>query len=149
MKPAALVLTDYLPYRLTIVAEAVSREVSSVYREQYKLTRDEWRILAAIGEIKVIKTRDVRRYTTLDKVQASRAIGRLEKSDLLSREEDPADRRNHLLKLTTAGKATYRALVPEVKAVEQSMLASFSKTELESFNTMLNRLLKATGQHNA
>ena len=149
MKPAALVLSDYLPYRLAIVADAVSREVSGVYREQYKLTRDEWRILAAIGEINVIKTRDVRRYTTLDKVQASRAIVRLEKSKLLSREEDPADRRNHLLKLTAAGKDTYRALVPEVKAVEQSMLESFSKTELQTFNEMLSRLLKATGHENA
>jgi len=142
------VLADYLPYRLAIVAEAVSREVSSVYRVQYQLSRDEWRVLAALGEIPVIKTRDMRSYTTLDKVQASRAIARMEKAGLLSRREDTNDRRNHLIQLTPAGLATYDKLVPAAKAVEQKILADLSKAELEAFNKTLNRLLEATTRGN-
>jgi len=139
-------LSQCLPDRLAIVAEAVSKEVSGVYRQRYNLSRDEWRILAALGELSVIKTRDVRAYTTLDKVQASRAIARLEKSGLLTRSEDDLDRRNHLLELTAKGDSLYRKLVPDVKAVEQTMLACLTKAELETFNKALTRLLQATGQ---
>jgi len=141
-----LILSEYLPYRLAIVAEAISREVSGVYREHYKLSRDEWRILAALGEVSVIKTRDVRGYTTLDKVQASRAIARMEKTGILSRQEDAADRRNHIIQLTPKGQALYRELAPEVKAVEKSILANFSAAELDAFNKTLTRLLAATKQ---
>lgn len=141
-----LILSEYLPYRLAIVAEAISREVSGVYREHYKLSRDEWRILAALGEVSVIKTRDVRGYTTLDKVQASRAIARMEKTGILSRQEDVADRRNHIIQLTPKGQALYRELAPEVKAVEKSILANFSAAELDAFNKTLTRLLAATKQ---
>lgn len=141
-----LTLSEYLPYRLAIVAEAVSREVSDVYREQYKLSRDEWRILAAIGELSTMKTRDVRGYTTLDKVQASRAVARMEKAGYLSRREDPSDRRNHIIELSPNGQALYRVIVPQVKAVEKSILASLSKAELDAFNNTLTRLLAATRQ---
>lgn len=143
---APLVLSEFLPYRLAIVADAVSKEVSCVYREQYKLSRDEWRILAALGEMAVIKTSDVRRCATLDKVQASRAIVRMEKVGLLSRREDKSDRRNHIIQLTPDGLALYRELVPAVKGVEESILAGFSKAELDAFQATLTRLLAATKQ---
>ena len=50
--------------------------------------------------------------TTLDKMQISRALTRMERDGLLEREPDPADRRNLIVRLLPAGRALYRKIVP-------------------------------------
>ena len=42
-------LQVFLPYRLAVVSEAVSRSLAAVYAERFNLTRDEWRVLAALA----------------------------------------------------------------------------------------------------
>jgi len=37
----ALKLQDFLPYRLAVLAESVSRSIAQVYAERFALTRDE------------------------------------------------------------------------------------------------------------
>lgn len=51
-------LQQFMPYRLAVVAEAVSRAIADVYRERFGLTRDEWRVLAALAEAGEMKSRD-------------------------------------------------------------------------------------------
>ena len=101
-------LQNFFPYRLAVLAEAVSRSVAQVYTERFDLTRDEWRVLAALAECGAMKTVDLIAHTTLDKMPVSRAVTRLEGSGLVAREQDPDDRRNHVLRLQPPG----QALVP-------------------------------------
>ena len=42
-------LQQFLPYRLAVLADAVSRSMSAVYRQRFELSRDEWRLLAALS----------------------------------------------------------------------------------------------------
>ncbi len=133
-------LGQFLPYQLAVVAESVSREISSVYREKYQLTRDEWRLLALLGESGAIKTREARHATTLDKVQISRAVNQMLTRGLLVRRELPEDRRNHVIELTRQGLSLYRKLIPEVLAVESAILARLDRSTLDCLTDALKRL---------
>ncbi|MET0169638.1 MAG: MarR family transcriptional regulator, partial [Aliihoeflea sp.] len=50
MSDATLELETFLPYRLNRLADAVSRDFSSIYRDRHGMTRPEWRLLATLGQ---------------------------------------------------------------------------------------------------
>jgi len=137
-----LELATFFPYRLAVLAEAVSRAVARVYAERFDLSRDEWRVLAALGEAGEMKTRDAMLSTTLDKVQASRAIARLEAKGLIARVADAEDRRNRILRLTAAGKALHRRIVPVVKEREAFLLQALAAPQRAALDEAFDRLLE-------
>lgn len=73
-------LQRFLPYRIALLSESVSQCIAQVYRERFGLTRDEWRVLAALADAGTVKTGDVIQSTTLEKMQVSRAVTRLQGS---------------------------------------------------------------------
>ncbi len=134
-------LARFFPYRLAVLSETVSRAIAGVYSARFDLSRDEWRVLAALGESGTMNTQAALLFTTLDKVQASRAVHRMEGKGLIRREEDAADRRNRILRLTPAGRALYRRIVPVVKSREAFLLEGFDETERAALDRVIERLL--------
>lgn len=134
-------LNRFFPYRVAVLAEAVSRSVSQVYAERFDLSRDEWRVLAALAQVGRMKMVRLVEHTTLDKMQVSRAVARLEASDLLARETDPEDRRGWLLLLTAAGRALHRKIVPMVEAREAFLLESLEPHERVALDAALDKVL--------
>jgi len=141
-----LILQDFLPYRLAVLAEAVSRSIAQVYTARFDLSRDEWRVLAALAETGTMKTRDAALYATLDKMQVSRAVAGLERAGLIDREEDAGDRRNRILTLTPAGRALLRRLTPMVQAREDFLLEALEPEELAVLDRAIDRLLERARQ---
>ena len=92
-------LSSFLPYRIAVLSESVSQCIAQVYRERFGLTRDEWRVLAALADAGKVKTSAVIASTTLEKMQVSRAVSRMERDGLLERLPDPDDGRGWLLRL--------------------------------------------------
>lgn len=133
-------LQNFLPYRLAVVAEAVSRSVAAVYRERFELTRDEWRVLAQLAGVGELKSSELGALTTLDKMQVSRAVTRMEQGGLVEREPDPADRRNLRVRLTPAGRVLYRKIVPMAQARERFLLDALSNDECEALRAALDRI---------
>jgi DNA-binding MarR family transcriptional regulator len=86
-------LQQFFPYRMAVLAERVSQCLAQVYRERFGLTRDEWRVLAALAESGTVKTAQVIASTTLEKMAVSRAVTRLESAGLVERLADPDDGR--------------------------------------------------------
>ena len=134
-------LQAFLPYRLAVLSEAVSRCVSQVYGERFQLTRDEWRVLAALAESDAMKSTAAALYTTLDKMQVSRACGRLEGRGLIRRDEDPEDRRNKILRLTPEGRDLLDQVVPLVQAREADLLQALDFQERLALEQVLDKLL--------
>ena len=139
-------LASFLPYRLAVLSEAVSRSIAQVYAKRFNLTRDEWRVLAALVETGEMKTKDAALTTTLDKMQVSRAVARLERSGLIEREEDPEDRRNRILRLTAAGRALLRKVVPMVQAREAFLLEALTDAERRALDSAMGKLLERARQ---
>lgn len=137
----AMALSSFFPYRLAVLAETVSRSIARVYAERFDLSRDEWRVLAALGESGAMKTQAALLFTTLDKVQVSRAVARLEHRRLVEREADPSDRRNRILRLTAAGRSLYRRIVPLVRAREDYLLATLADAERRALDRAIDGLL--------
>lgn len=133
-------LQVFLPYRLAVVSEAVSRALAAVYTQRFKLTRDEWRVLAALALRDDIKGTELGALTTLDKMQLSRALTRMERDGLLAREPDAADRRNRIVRLLPAGRALYRKIVPMAQAREAYLLESLDAHERDTLSKALDKL---------
>ncbi len=134
-------LQEFLPYRLAVLSEAVSRCVSQVYGERFQLTRDEWRVLAALAESGAMKSTAAALHTTLDKMQVSRACGRLESRGLIRRDEDPDDRRNKILRLTPDGRGLLDEVVPIVQAREADLLQALDPHERLALEQTIDKLL--------
>ncbi|WP_333824813.1 MarR family winged helix-turn-helix transcriptional regulator [Pinisolibacter sp.] len=126
-------LTGFFPYRLAVLAERVSLAVSQLYADRFDLTRAEWRVIAALGANRTMSARDIGPYSTLDKMQVSRAVARLEERGLLRREDHAGDRRTKILSLTPAGRTLYRRIVPLVRAREDDLLAALEPAERALF----------------
>lgn len=133
-------LQRFFPYRMALLAEAVSQSVAQVYRERFGLTREEWRVLAALAEAGSVKTSRVIEATTLEKMQVSRAVGRMEDKGLLERLPDPDDGRGWLLRLRPAGRALYAKLVPMVQAREAFLLEALSEDERRVLDAAMVKL---------
>lgn len=135
-------LDRFFPYRVAVLAEAVSRSVAQVYAERFELSRDEWRVLAALAQAGRMKMVRLVEHTTLDKMQVSRAVARLEAGALLGREPDPEDRRGWVLHLTAAGRALHRKIVPMVQAREAFLLEALDAAERAALEAALEKVLE-------
>jgi DNA-binding MarR family transcriptional regulator len=130
-------LTRFFPYRLAVFAERVSLAVSQLYADRFDLTRAEWRVIAALGANRTMAARDIGPYSTLDKMQVSRAVARLEERGLVRREEDATDRRAKNLSLTATGRALHRKIVPLVRAREDYLLGALDPAERALFERFM------------
>jgi DNA-binding MarR family transcriptional regulator len=133
-------LETFFPYRLAVLAEQVSLATAQVYRERFALTRDEWRVLAALAHQGEVRAADVKDRTTLDKMQVSRALARLEAQGLVERAPDPDDGRASRVRLLPAGTALYRKIVPMVQAREEYLLSDLTPQERKVFAAAIDKV---------
>ena len=140
--PQKLALNDFLPYRLVVLADEISRTVAQIYGDRFNLTRPEWRIIASLEELGPVFATDICAHSTQDKMTVSRAVASLETKGLLQRRDDPQDRRNKLLELTPAGHSLYQKLVPLVLAREAYLIETLTPEERGLLDRLLTTLLQ-------
>ena len=139
-------LHRFFPYRLARLAEAVSQATAQVYNERFSLTRDGWRVLAALHALGEAKTTRVIEHTTLDKMRVSRALAHLERDGLVQRSTDPDDGRGYLVRLLPPGTALFQRIVPMVQAREAFLLGALDETERQVLDRALDRLQERADQ---
>ena len=133
-------LEKFFPYRLAVLAEQVSLATAQVYSTRFSLSRDEWRVLAALAHQGEVRTADVKDRTTLEKMQVSRALTRLERDGLVARSDDPEDGRAWRVRLLPAGMALYRKIVPMVQAREEYLLSDLTPEEQALLSSALDKV---------
>ena len=139
-------LKRFFPYRLAVLAEAVSQATAQVYGDRFRLTRDEWRVVAALAGLGEVRTALVIDSTTLDKMRVSRALARMERDGLVGRSPDPSDGRGYLLRLLPPGQALYRRIVPMVQAREEFLLGALDEHERAILDKALDKLQERAAQ---
>lgn len=141
-KKTHFVLDDFVPYKLMLVAERVGSGLAAFYREEFGITRPEWRLFAAIGHREKIIARELAELTCMDKVKVSRGLLGLEEKGLITRVPLPEDQRAAQVALTGAGIALYQQMVPRVLEWESRLIDCLSASEYRDLVNGLDRLLK-------
>lgn len=135
-------LRRFTPYRLAVLDHEVSSAVAQLYDKRFNLSRQEWRVLAALGENKSMTAKDIVAFSTLDKMQVSRAVAKMLEAGLVASIESAQDRRRKDLALTKKGKALYREIIPHAEAREAFIMERLSPEERAVFDTVVDKLIE-------
>jgi len=136
----ALRLQEYLPYRLSVAANAVSRLIARAYEDRFGLRIPQWRLIAVLADEGPMTQQSLCGRTIMDKVTVMRAARGLVRRGLVRRLANPADRRSHRLSLTTAGERMYREIVPLALGHEARLLRGLNRRDIERLSQWLRRL---------
>jgi DNA-binding MarR family transcriptional regulator len=145
VESAPLVLDDYLPFRLSVASNGVSRLIARAYEDRFGLTVPQWRLMAVLAEGDLTQQQVVSR-TVMDKVSVSRAARELVARSLLARDMNTADGRSHLLTLTAMGRSLHAEIAPLAKAYEAALLAGLAPSEVATLKRLLLRLEAAASK---
>ncbi|MBY0566469.1 MAG: MarR family transcriptional regulator [Hyphomonadaceae bacterium] len=145
-KPAPaelLVLEDFLPYRLSILSNRVSRAIAARYAKTFDLTIPEWRIIAVLGRQPGLTAKEIAEATEMDKVAVSRAVARLVSAKRVQTRADVEDARRQILQLTAQGESVHARIAPIALATEEKLLRALDARERRELDALLDRLLVA------
>lgn len=136
----ALKLDGFLPYRLSVLSNAVSRKIADIYEREFGLSVWQWRIIAVLGENEGLTSTEVAQRTLMDKPTVSRAAASLIERGILDRTIDLEDRRRAPMKLSSEGQAIYAAVIPMALDSEREFLDALSESEAQTLHALLSRL---------
>lgn len=136
----SLRLDDYLPYRLSVAANAVSRLVARAYEHRFGLSVPQWRLMAVLGEGGPLTPQKLCGRTVMDKVTVMRAARGLLQRKLVRRLPNAQDGRSHRLVLTPAGRRMYGQISPLALAYEARLIEGLAHGEVAQLERCLRRL---------
>lgn len=120
-----------------MISARVARFLAPMWESRYGLGVDTWRILAVIGRFGPISAKEVASRSSNDAFHVSRAIDRLVRSGLISRNVDIQDRRRARLEVTERGRVVCQEIEAVLSRVERELLGSMSGGEVERFRQQL------------
>jgi DNA-binding MarR family transcriptional regulator len=135
-----LKLDSFLPYRLSVASNAVSRLIAGAYQERFGLTVPQWRLVAVLKEYPGSTQQDLVGLTLMDKVAVSRAAGVLEARGLIARTADERDGRAWQLSLTAQGARLHGEVAPLARAYEDQLIEGLALEEVEQLEGLLRRI---------
>jgi DNA-binding MarR family transcriptional regulator len=141
-------LEDFLPYRLNVLAAAVSEGLARVYSDRFGIDIPGWRVLATLGQFGPLASKTIGAHSRMHKTKVSRAVADLERRGLLRRAANPSDKREAIVALTDGGAAVYREIVPLALAYERQVLASFPPEEARRLDSALALLAESARRLN-
>jgi DNA-binding MarR family transcriptional regulator len=133
-------LGAFLPYRLSVLAQRLSRDIEERQRRQHKLAMKDWKVMQIMAVHGELLPADIRRMGTQNKAQISRALKCLLDRGLVAKQPRPGDSRTFGVSLTEAGWAIYEAMVPRMRARQDELLGGLSAAEAKELRRLLDRL---------
>ena len=133
-------LQTFLPYLLSQAAEESSLAFQQVYKNKYGMLRTEWRVLFHLGAFGEMTASGIVVRAHIHKTKVSRAVQKLVEKRFVTRERSDNDRRQELLRLTSAGQAAYRDLREVALTYDETIEAKFTTEEVQLLRKMLRRL---------
>ena len=142
----ALQLDSYLPYRLSVASNAVSGLIARAYEDRFALSVPQWRLLCVLAEDGGLSQVQIVARTVMDKVTVSRAAQGLARRHLVTRSQNTADGRSHVLALTPEGRGLYAEIAPLALAYEAALISGLAPEEVTLLRRLLARLQAAAEQ---
>lgn len=129
---------DLLSYRVSRVANAMSRGAALRYRREFGVSLGEWRTIALLGASSPLTQNHLARLAALDKAQISRVVAGLIGRGLLLRELGPG--RTVELALTARGRALYERLIAAANERNDAFLVCLTPRERDALESALDKL---------
>ncbi len=140
-----LVLEEFLPYRLNVLATIVSQGFARLYSERFGISIPEWRVIAMLGQHRTLTSKAIGERTHMHKTMVSRAVTDLERHGLLSRLPNREDKREAFLSLTDAGRRVYAEIVPLAHDYAARLTAELSEADRAAFDRIVALLRERSG----
>jgi DNA-binding MarR family transcriptional regulator len=135
-----LTLERFLPYRLVVLADTVSRALATVYEQRFDVSIAEWRVIANLGRFGALSAGDLAAHSNLDKPKVTRALQRLLERGLISRAIEKNDRRQSRIALTRQGQTLFRDIARLALAWEKDWLATLSAADRKALDRLIINL---------
>lgn len=135
-----LTLDEFIPYRLSVLSNTISRKIAEIYNREFGLNIWQWRVMAVVGETPGVSATAVTSKTAMDKVAVSRAVAGLIELGYMTRDASSEDARRSVLQLTKQGESIYRQIVPLALKYETDLLSGFDQRTLDELKDALTIL---------
>lgn len=133
-------LNSFLPFELHQASEHLSASFSQIYRDNFGMTRTEWRVFAHLGQTSPLTATQIGQSSKLHKTKVSRAIASLQKRGWVQRTESDQDRRIQSLHLTKTGQITYKTLAQKALKFDQTVKARMGADDFQKLLSLLQKL---------
>lgn len=140
MIPDDFHLSSFLPYRLAVLSERVSRRLSVEYGRTHGLAVAEWRVLVHLLRCGAVSIRDIHNCVNLEKPRVSRAVSRLEAEGLVQKTQGDGDGRLVAISLTDAGRTALADIIPAATRIERHLTDAVSPEDLDTFFHVMERM---------
>ncbi len=142
-KKPALRLREFLPYRLSVLSNTVSRRIADLYDREFGLNIWQWRVMAVTGDTPGISATEIGQRTAMDKVAVSRAVAGLIELGYMERTTSESDGRRSQLFLTDEGQNIYELIVPIALQAERELFETLSPADQKDLARLMDKLADA------
>ena len=133
-------IDNFVIIRARKFTSSVRRALTRDVLQNEKLSVLEWQLLFSIARFGSCHVAFVTKHTSIDPAHGSRAATALEKMGLISRCEDPTNKRRKLMSLTPSGIETVERIWPKAKQVTANFTDKLSVEDLEELKRLLDLL---------
>lgn len=110
-------------------------------------SRPRWLILMSLKEKRVASQRELAAKIGIEGATLTHHLNPMETDGLITRRRDPANRRVHIVELTTQGEVAFQDMLGTVIAFDQRLRTGFTDNEVAELARLLNRMrTNVTGQ---
>ena len=140
MASSAFELAEFLPYRIAVLSERISRRLSLIYGAEAGITVAEWRVMVHLARCREVSVREIHNCVNLDKPRVSRAVSRLTEAGLVAKAGSSTDQRLLSISLTEEGQGLLARILPPARAYEHRLLQALSPEEQATLSTIMEKL---------
>lgn len=110
-------------------------------KEMINISPPQMAVLFVLTEKNMLPMGDLSAILELDKSAITRLVDRLETAGFVTREMDPADRRQYKISITPSGTSEAARAKVLVDRINEKLLKNVSREDLEVFTRVLNSVL--------
>ncbi|WP_336980904.1 MarR family winged helix-turn-helix transcriptional regulator [Altererythrobacter fulvus] len=129
---------------LVLAARSWMYRIDNLLRQETGQSRARWQVLFAIAFAEQPATMsDIAHRARVQWPTLVRVVEGMERDGLIKREDNPADKRSKLLRLTPAGDDVVAHIQPTLDRERATLLSSLSDEELTQCTAMLQKVFEA------
>ena len=122
-------LSTFLPYRLAILSERISRRLALEYGRSHGISVPEWRVLVHLARSKQASVREIHSYANLEKPRVSRTVAKLQAAGMVRKVTGKQDSRLVEISLTEKGQTVLGEILPAALEFEDRLGQALSAEE--------------------